>query len=518
MSLSLTQTSLVRITAGQAITNNLLRLLALSPSTSIAGSVGTADLEAGAVTPAQTTPGAYFYGVATGTNAYALTLSPALGAYANGVEVLAKFTNGNTSAAAVTLDVDGLGAKAVYHRHELALAPGDVQANDILKLRYNTSRNSGAGGWDVLEVLPGATIRRAGNVTAGTANAQTVTNVPPLTGYTAGTLMLVKVGSSLTNTGALTLNSDGLGARDVKRADGSALRAQDWLAGKTYLLYDDGTQWIILTKEGSLDVVTVASARNLLMFNAVGNENTQATLTADEVVLKTSDGKAIIHTGVSLTINIALGVALNGLETGVTEAASTWYYVWLISDGTNIRAVLEDAGSGDGAIPAGPDLTNAAFDGYRDAYKALVGAIRNDGSSNFKRFWQRDRDVYINVENLFSAFALATSWTALSSTELTALRAAVPPIANIASGQIGRSSNTTLGIAVSATKDDGTADTTYLIGLAVATGESSASPVVTFNHNNNFRVPLRGGANRNLQLIASATTSVARMNISGYSF
>ena len=86
MALSLTQTALVRVTAGQAVTNNLLRLLALSPSVSISGSVGTADLAAGAVTAAKATPGAYFF---TDTAGVAM--------FASGSQPICHFQNGFTS-------------------------------------------------------------------------------------------------------------------------------------------------------------------------------------------------------------------------------------------------------------------------------------------------------------------------------------------------------------------------------------------------------------------------------------
>lgn len=254
MALSLTQTALVRVTAGQAVTNNLLRLLALSPSVSISGSVGTADLAAGAVTAAKATPGAYFYAATSGTNTYTLNPNPALAALADGVEVLGKIGVTNTAAATATLEVNSLTAKNIYHRNGTAVKPGDLVATDIVRFRYNSSRNSSAGGWDVMEVLPSALIRPATNDTTGTATTQALTspvgNTPPLTGYYTGALLLVKVGSGLTNTGALTLNCDGLGTRSVLRPGAAPLLAGDWVAGQTYLLYDDGTQFIIVGNAG----------------------------------------------------------------------------------------------------------------------------------------------------------------------------------------------------------------------------------------------------------------------------
>lgn len=517
MALSLTQTALVRIVAGQAITNNLLRLLALSPSVSISGSVATADLAAGAVTPAKTSPGAYFYGALSGTNAYTLTLNPTLSAYADGVEVLGKVGNSNTAAATATLNVDSLGVKNIYHRSGVAPKAGDLVANDIIRFRYNSSRNTAAGGWDIMEVLPSATIRPAANDTAGSATVQTVVNSPPLTAYVSGVLLLVKVGASLTNTGALTLNCDGLGARSVLRPGGASLLAGDWVAGQTYLVYDDGTQYILLTKDAK-PVVVVAACRNLVIQSTSA---TQATVTADEVVLKDSTGVPLLAAAVSVTLDITTAVALNGFETGASRGVSTWYYVWLISDGTNVRGVLESAGSGDGAVPGGPDLSNGAFTGYN--YQALVGQIRLDatGSGEIVQFWQRDRDVFISSTNVFTAATLATSWTVLSGAELTALRAATPPTAVKARGNFGTTTTVTgdYALAIAACSSSGTADTTNILGLCVGTADPQGSTaILSFAGACNFEVPIRGGASRNLQTLATANTDSSRLNITGYSF
>jgi hypothetical protein len=524
MPLSLTQTATVRIVANQAITNNLLRLLALSPSVSLSGSIAAADIGAGAVTPAATSPGAYFYGALTGTNAYSVTLSPALTAYANGVELLGKVGNSNTDAATATLDVNGLGAKNIYHRSGLAPKAGDLVANDIVRFRYNTSRNAGAGGFDILEVLPSAVIRPATNVTTGTANAQAVVNTPPLTAYAAGLLLLVKAGASLTNTGALTLNCDALGTRDVKRQDGSALLSQDWVAGQTYLIYDDGTQFILLGRRA--DVAVAAATRKLELYNP---NLTTIIVSADEVVLKTTDGQSILHTAVSLTVDVNAGVGLNGLETGATRTTSTWYYLWLISDGTNVRGVLETAGTGDGAVPGGPDLSNAAFDGY--IYRGLIGHVRLNatGSGEIVPFRQFDRQVWTVEQVVLNAKAAtgANAWEILAGADLTAFRAAVPPDACDCSGFAGSDNATdTASLMICGTNAAGGLDVSWhlgaqLLNLAAVAAFASVTdpgPVNSWGAVASFSAPVRGGTARNIEWKSRLTTLTVSLSISGYTF
>ncbi len=520
MSLSITVTRSWNFPAGRPVTLAALRLGAL-PSVSVAGSVNTGDIVAGAITPALTSPGAYFYGALSGTNAYTVTLNPALTAYADGVELLGKVGNSNTGAATATLSVNGLGAKNIYHRSGQLVKAGDLVGNDIIRFRYNTSRNASVGGWDIMEVMPSSDIRPATNATTGTANAQAVVNVPPLTAYAAGVLLLVTAGASLTNTGAMTLNCDGLGTRNVKRQDGSALLSQDWVAGQTHLLYDDGTQFILLGRRA--DNVVVAACRNLTVQNNSVTPNSKVDISADEVVLKTSDGQSILHSSVSVTVDASLGVALNGFETGATEAASTWYYVWLISDGTNVRAVLEDAGSGDGAVPGGPDLSNAAFTGY--VYKALVGQIRNDGSSNFNRFCQFDREVAseFTVGTVLSAKAVGVNDTfeVLAGADLTAFRSIVPPTAKFCSGFIG-SDNTTDNIhaALGATKSDGTlAGAGDIVGQKVIHGQNMANVTDGVAAAGCFSgLPVRGAASRNIQWKSRVTTETVTLILTGYTF
>ena len=524
MALSLTQTATVRVVEGQGITNNLLRLLALSPSVSISGSVATADLAAGAVTPAKTTPGAYFYGTSSGTNTYTVALNPPLGALANGAEVLVKMGISNTAAATASLNVDSLGAKNIYHRNGIAVKPGDLVADDIVRFRYNTSRNTAAGGWDVMEVLPSGLIRPATNETAGTATVQTVVNTPPLTAYAAGVLLLVKVGASLTNTGSLTLNCDGLGTRNVLRPGAAALLAGDWVAGQTYLLYDDGTQFILLTKDRPTTVA--AGMRNLVMQNNAATPLDKIDITADEVVLKSSNGLPLLVSSVSVTADFTLGVALNGLETGGTRAVSHWWYVWLISDGTNVRAVLEDAGAGDGAAPGTPDLTNAAFAGY--IYQALVGQARLNatGAGELVQFVQYDRTVWTTEQTVLVASdkAAADTWQVLDNTstaDLTAFRAAVPPSAKTVAGFAGTSDSAdNCELQLAAAKSDGTLASTIIAPKILLFTESTiASTYGGYAVACPFEaLPVRGAASRNIQWKRRLDTIDVSLSVNGYTF
>lgn len=164
---------------------------------------------------------------------------------------------------------------------------------------------------------------------------------------------------------------------------------------------------------------TIIGAARSLVGAWVGSST--ATFTADEVVLKTAGGAVYLASGVNVTVNIATSGA-NGLDTGA-EASGTWYYVWLIYNGTTVAGLLSTSASA-------PTLPS----GY--TYRALVGAIRNDGSSNFIRFWQYGRRIAIATQNIYNNLAGVTSYTSQ------AISAAVPAIARFVSGSCGCSVST----------------------------------------------------------------------------
>ncbi len=69
------------------------------------------------------------------TDAYAITLAPALAAYAAGLAILFKANTANTGAA--SLDVNGLGAKTIVKAVSTALADNDILASMICSVVYD---------------------------------------------------------------------------------------------------------------------------------------------------------------------------------------------------------------------------------------------------------------------------------------------------------------------------------------------------------------------------------------------
>ncbi len=90
----------------------------------------------GADGQAATTVGPRNYGVDAGsTDAYAITLAPALTAYAAGLQITFKANTANTGAASI--DVNGLGAKTIVKAVSTTLADNDILASMLCSIVYD---------------------------------------------------------------------------------------------------------------------------------------------------------------------------------------------------------------------------------------------------------------------------------------------------------------------------------------------------------------------------------------------
>jgi hypothetical protein len=100
-------------------------------------------------------------------------------------------------------------------------------------------------------------------------------------------------------------------------------------------------------------------SRNLVIRNNASHADHQLDVDADEIITHDASGNALKASAVNLTVDIAASGA-NGLDTG-SASADTWYYVWVISNGTTTAGLLSLSATS-------PTLPS----GY--TFKALVGA------------------------------------------------------------------------------------------------------------------------------------------------
>ena len=108
----------------------------------------------------------------------------------------------------------------------------------------NAMRSMMAGTKELIDLISGA------KTTGGSANAQTLTSGMGLSAYAAGIPIVFEAGFS--NSGAATLNVDGVGAKAMVTNAGSALSSGDIVAGSYYFtVYDaDNDRFPILNLNG----------------------------------------------------------------------------------------------------------------------------------------------------------------------------------------------------------------------------------------------------------------------------
>lgn len=157
--------------------------------------------------------------------------------------------------------------------------------------------------------------------------------------------------------------------------------------------------------QDSLKASIIGDSRNLVVTNNSATPNSQMDIDADEVILKNSSGNSYLAESVNLTADIATSGA-NGLDTGA-EANSTWYYLWVIYNGTTVASLIS-------ASSTSPTLPS----GY--TYKALVGAVYNGSGGDFIKMVQHGRKA-------FSAWQLVTNTLPTTSYVSISLAAYVPP-------------------------------------------------------------------------------------------
>jgi hypothetical protein len=200
------------------------------------------------------------FGEADGrANAITVTLSPAPDSYAEilGMPILLRMDAAPTGP--VTLNVNGLGAAAVLARNGANVASGEWAAGDIVAFCHDGVQYQVMGASSV----PGESLVHVGTDTSPAANAIVATVNPAISAYATGSVYSVKVANTLT--GASTANLGG-GVKAITRADGSATRSSDLVAGQIAVLVYDGV---------SLQIANFSPAnipaRNTRQFTASGS-------------------------------------------------------------------------------------------------------------------------------------------------------------------------------------------------------------------------------------------------------
>lgn len=207
-----------------------------------------------------------------------------------------------------------------------------------------------------------AAIASAVNANAAKNGANSdITSMNALQSLTVGGPTTVSGDISMTGTGELLVAS-GTSAQRSPSPTAGMFRfntTTSWFEGYAGV----GSGWVDLGRYAAPYVT------GLYATNGVSPDTT-FNVSFDAAVITQDTGGAVRRTNGSMTINAAT-VGANGLDAGVL-AASVWYYIWLIDNGTTVAALLSLSNT----APTMPS-------GY--TYKVRVGAIQTDATAKFLR-------------------------------------------------------------------------------------------------------------------------------------
>jgi hypothetical protein len=204
-------------------------------------------------------------------------------------------------------------------------------------------------------------------------------------------------------------NATGAFSVTCKTSSGSGISIA---TGISQSIYGDGTN-IGSASATQTQQSSVGSFSNLR--SSATGLSAIVTITADEVVLEAASGNYLTARSVSITTLSLAGSGANGLDTG-TSTGSTWYSVWIISNGTTTSGLL--------SLSATAPTMPSGF-----TFKARIGWVRSDATVNKFPFSyiQRGRSfqyVVVSGSNLASPRQIAVgvagnptsnSWAAIDT-------------------------------------------------------------------------------------------------------
>lgn len=246
----------------------------------------------------------------------------------------------------------------------------------------------------------------------GAANAYAVANLAAFSAYPTVSGLVIDVSIANANTGASTLNVDGLGAKPIYGLALQALQGGELVAnGVACLLYivaptvnAGNGAWILMECAGGAQQVTAATqSRHAVQFGQVsgvvgGTRNLSmsvtaasatATLTADEIVVETAlGGLRYCLANFNKTINLATTGA-GGMDTG-SAPVSGFVGIYAIYNPTTGASALLATNATAAKVPevyAGGHMPS----GYTAS--ALVSVVPTNGAAQFPMLYQADRQV-----------------------------------------------------------------------------------------------------------------------------
>jgi hypothetical protein len=232
------------------------------------------------------------------------------------------------------------------------------------KFALYTSTNVLIGTYDNIPAIDDPTVFNNLITVTGT-NTLVGTSVPPYTAYVAGmTLSFIPVN---TNSGAVTLDLDGLGAKNIFVGSSTALSSGDLVAGRIAQIQYDGTRFQLYQSSLADNSVTTAKIVDLNVTTAkITDLNVTTGKLADSAVTAVKIADSNVTTGKIADANIT-AAKLDGAQSGSAPIYAA--RAWVNFDGTGtvtIRASgnvssITDNGTGDYTVNFATAMQDANY-------------------------------------------------------------------------------------------------------------------------------------------------------------
>lgn len=146
--------------------------------------------------------GVEIYGTdSVGTDAYAITVTPAIAGYTAGQRFYVKIGTANTGAA--TLAVGSGGAKAIKKNYNSDLATGDLLAGQIIQVTYDSANDC----WQMMSPPAVVSVSAGGATTSGAISSSTTTDVSISTSFPPKIIELVLNPSTMGDAGTALITA-----------------------------------------------------------------------------------------------------------------------------------------------------------------------------------------------------------------------------------------------------------------------------------------------------------------------
>ena len=330
----------------------------------------------------------------TGTDTLVGTMSPTLGAYATGNQFA--FVAANTNTTTVTLNIDGLGAKAVTRDGSTALVAGDITANKAHLVVYDGTRFQLLNSPSFTD-LKATTLAVSGATTLSptSTNGLAITSAGSATSALVITGIASQTGANIsTTTPSATTNYWRLGQTGVVNWDIQNVATTGVFQitnGTQTPLTFNGNGFLNIANAGNVAIAAPASGTALLVNNKGGRESgvNVTALAATQNIAFSANGSTTAAVLVQLTNATGITYLGSDSSTGGSLATGSSAYSTVISTSTaavsihlatnnTVRQTITSAGNvGIGTASPSQKLTVAVSDTNQAlSLQATTGRVR----------------------------------------------------------------------------------------------------------------------------------------------